>query len=425
MSRHNNTRRRSKWLAYRALEGQTRRTYHPSDHPRPLVHMGLFAAASLLALVCALNDEVATPQMQTIAQALFCVLAGGLYATSMLLIAMARAVLECVGELRPLPAIRHEEEEEGKEEEDATLPAVREEASSGAPKHDNADNIIMDNNSNDDDDEWYDVEMSNSARDVGGGTDNRSALPRETVVASMYFGGLGMFLALGPLCMWNGDASIAFMCALLLLSAALEPISHRLTHSLLMLAVVLVLMLIIGVQVSSPLRSKGVHSFADNPHVVAQLAALPRLPSWPFVLMVSTSPALLYMGSGAGLHAFHSMPPSKTLETGLPICLLMACIVLSWFNPIEMLVVQELLHMRSWVLMSLLAPPLLVIVLVLLVQMMRSRSILTGLAVLAAVFAVRQQTLRVGPVRALDAGALTCAGVAFVLAGARLIRRSI
>ena len=77
------------------------------------------------------------------------------------------------------------------------------------------------------------------------------------------------------------------------------------------------------------------------------------------------------------------------------------------------------------VLMSAVAPLLLMIVLVLLVQMMRSRSILTGLAILASVFAMRQQMLRVGPVRALDAGAMTCAAVALVLAGVRLMRCSI
>jgi hypothetical protein len=265
--------------------------------------------------------------------------------------------------------------------------------------------------------------MSNPG-DSGINNTDRGALPRETVVASMYFGGLGIFLALGPLCMWNAEATIAFLCALLMLSTALEPVSLQWTHSLLLVALLCALVLASMVQLAEPHLEHGTHAFAGNPRIVAQLTQLPHWPSWPFTVMAALSPCLLYMGSGAGLHAFHSMPPSKTLETGLPICLLMACIVLSWFNPLESLVLQELFSMRAWVIMSVMAPPLLVALLALLVQMLRSKCILTGLAVLTTVFVVRQQGLRVGPVRLLDLASIMCTVIAMALAIVQLVHRA-
>ena len=363
---------RRKWLAFHALEGRIR--VRP-ERPRPLAHLGLWLTSAALALVCAFNDDVATPQLQTIAQALFCVAAGALYALLMSVRLIARWVMSCVGE------------EEAVEEDDV--------------------------------DESEEEEPEFVIRDL---------LPRETIIATMYLGGLGMFLALAPLCMWSGDATLAFLCALLLLSATLEPVTQQLTHALLLLAVTLTLTCLIALHATGPhhLAQGAMHTFEHNAHIVAQLAVqMPpqRWPAWPFALMAATSPCLLYMGAGRGSHqGFHSMPPSKTLETGLPICLLLACVVLGWFNPIETLMLQELFRLRAWVLMSLLAPPLLVAQLALLIHMLRSQSILAAVAILAAVYGARQQTLRAGPPSALDAGALVSAGLALVLAVARLVR---
>ena len=373
---------RQKWLAFQALEGQ--RLSKHVDRPRPIAHIGLMLTAGLLALVCSLNDSVATPHLQTIAQALFCALAAGLYAVSMGVWILMRWVMACVGEHELGTSLSSSSSDESEADEKT------------------------------DDEEAQEEEPPPVF-------DRRDALPRETIVSSMYFGGLGMFLALGPLCMWNGHATLAFLSTLLLMSVSLEPITRQTTHALLLLAVLLTLMCAFAVQFAEPHLPPGAHAFEDNARITAQLAQLPRWPEWPFAFMAAASPCLLYLGSGVGLHAFLRMPPSKTLETGLPICLLMACIVLSWFNPLEALVLQELFQMRPWLLMSLLAPVLLIALLALLMQMLRSQSILTGLAALTVIFIVRQQSLRVGPVRALDAASIVCAALAVVLAGARLV----
>ena len=118
------------------------------------------------------------------------------------------------------------------------------------------------------------------------------------------------------------------------------------------------------------------------------------------------------------------MTPSKTLETGLPVSLLLACILLGWFNPIEAALwadhPQSPLQQPRLLLLLLAAPLLLVSVLAFLMHALRSRSVLPALALLTAVLAARQQATRTTPPRAIDAAALTFAAVALIFAVGRL-----
>lgn len=56
-------------------------------------------------------------------------------------------------------------------------------------------------------------------------------------------------------------------------------------------------------------------------------------PLWPFLIFSAVSPVLLRAGGGSvyvgGL--YHSMTPVQTLETGIPITILLAGLVLSWY----------------------------------------------------------------------------------------------
>ena len=365
---------RRKWLAFYALEGLVRRVHNP-EPPRPLAHFAMGLSACALVGLCGLNDAifVGLPQFQAIAQSLFCLYVGGLYAVYMLTSILAHLVFMCT-----------DAHEEDYEEGEAMI----------------------------DDDEEKELDALSRQRDT---------LPRETVVSSMYFGGVGAFLAIAPLCMWNCAVTLAFLGSLFVVAIAIE--QNTRTPVAVMLTGVTALTLACSAWVEA--SSAPPHRIPNGSH--AQIAVFldqsPHWPAWPFMLLATTSPLFLFVGNGAGLQAFHSMPPSRTLETGLPVCMLLACIVLGWFNPLEALVLAEpLSNLREQILMLLLAPLLLSATLAFLLHALRSHSVLPATAILTSIMTLRQQTFRHGGAspRAIDAATLTFAVLGLVLATTRL-----
>jgi hypothetical protein len=392
---------RRKWEAFYALEALVRRRH--AERPRPLAHLALLVAAALLALVCGLNDAplVAVPQFQAVAQSLFCVVVGGLYAVYMLTTFLARAVMHCAGEHRRRYTL--------KKKRHAPPPSDDEEEALWSAEEDEEE----------EDDEEADFDVLR----------HRNTMTRGQVVASMYLGGVGAFLALGPLCMWNCALTLAFLVSLLGVALTIESAVMSHTAWILMGASALTLGCAIGIEATLPMRTVALPESNRTATTLLLLLSAPTTTrAWPAWLILSAaSPPLLYTGLGGGGSATTTltpmMAPSKTLETGLPVSLLLACILLGWFNPIETALWAELsgggLPPRL-LLLLLTAPPLLVSVLAFLMHALRSRSVLPALAVLIAVMVARQQTVRASPPRALDAAALTFASVAFIAAIGRL-----
>jgi hypothetical protein len=420
-----------KWEAFYALEALVRRRH--AERPRPLAHLALLVASALLSLVCGLNDAplAAVPQLQAMAQSLFCVVIGGLYAVYMLTAFLARAVMHCAGERsssnksnninRPPPS-------------DYIIPA--------------------DNSNNEEEEELCDEEAEGGKEEDFDVLRNQTAsgiMTREQVVASMYLGGVGAFLALGPLCMWNCALTLAFLVSLLGVALTIESAVMSHTAWILMGASALTLGCSIGIECSLPMTlrqsraedlffsSEGAAAAVDNTHssgssnnnitahfalLMLQMDAPTQTRAWPAWLVLSAaSPPLLYAGLGGGGRGSPSMmmAPSKTLETGLPVSLLLACILLGWFNPIESALWAHHPHVQPRLLILLLVAPLLLVsVLAFLMHALRSRSVLPALAVLIAVMVARQQSTRASPPRVLDAAAITFATVALIAAAGRL-----
>ena len=128
----------------------------------------------------------------------------------------------------------------------------------------------------------------------------------------------------------------------------------------------------------------------------ALLLAQAGAPSlWPFMLLAAVSPLLLRAGGGGVLSGglYHTMSPSQTLETGIPVNGLLAGLVLSWFSPLENALVHThaLVNRGNCLAMVLVVPPALAATLALLLHSLRCRTSLVSVTVLTFAVMVRQQ----------------------------------
>jgi hypothetical protein len=443
---------RRKWLAFYALERLTaQRRVEPASvgeaSPRPWTHFALWLVAGLLVGVCGLNDApfASAPQLQAVAHAGFCLLIGGLYALYMLTTLIARFVLFCADEhpaafarmprawslpMR-VPASDPDDDDDDVHATTATQPNHASSSSSRTADEDDAYYEEDDDNEADND---FDVLRRHRRQ-------TPHHLPREVLIASMYFGGLGAFLALGPLCMWNAGVTLAFLSALLGMAIVFETPGASLTW-LLLATLTLTIGCAAGVELTMPPL---VYREAPTPNSTRLTMLLEsHWPQWPFMLLASASPLLLYVGMGAMVmpsmrapappHLF-LLTPSKTLETGLPVSLLLACIVLSWFNPLETAILPTLLlasHLRFHILMVATAPVLFVATLAFLLHALRSRLLSPAIAALTSVFVVRQGVMHLAhsssrprsmPFLMSAALALAALSLALAVARLRLVRR--
>jgi hypothetical protein len=307
-------------------------------------------------------------------------------------------------------------------------------------------------------------------------------LPREVVISSMYLGGTGTFLAVSPLCMWDCAVTLAFLVALFLIALLDTPRHTYRSHAywVLILLVTGAMSFAIAIEASSripqlasstliadyvrlhPLfftttlmiaeeEKMRAHENNDNNNITsstsyynphhaspssasafqlpdsdtqaALLLAQAGHPSlWPFLILAAVSPILLRAGGG-GVYVgglYHSMSPSQTLETGLPVNSLLAGLVLSWFSPLESVLVhtQNLVRHGYFLTMLLLAPAALAATLALLLHALRRRASLISVTVLLFALMVRQQTLHreLGQHNALDVWGLLLASLSLTVA---------
>ena len=390
-----------KWLAFRALEGRMRRP----EAPRTVAHMGLQAVVVGVVVLCALNHHLLpAPQLHAIAQAAFCIAVAALYAVYMLISGLAHAVLACAeprrnrdtARMRLIPTTDDhlcEDDDDNNNNEDPD-------------DNNNTSSIIEplpDAASIDDDDYYYyyhrQRDSSSSSADDNNNNEEPARLPRDVLIASMYFGGVGAFLALGPLCMWDCRVTLAFLFALLVLTLVTPPPAVATRWPLPACLAVCVACALVGASVLEHLRGaddaddgSNNNSSRVDPRLAALLAQFPRAPVWPFMLLGATSPFLLYLGGGSSDPTYHAMTTARTLETGLPVAVLLACVVLGWFSPIESALLMDIGAVPpSLIVLVAVAPPLLVAALALLLQALRTRSTLIALAFLTPVLVARQQ----------------------------------
>ena len=465
---------RRKWLAFRALEGKSRQV----TVQRPEVQAALAVTALLGVILCGLNDRPFrySGQLAGIAQALFCIIAAGLYCAYMVISFLMSVVLSCAEERqRQLRTYDHNEYHECIE---LTPPNEDDDAENHDDNNDN--DVIMT------DDIEEDRRRPRRSRTIA---PVHIGMPREIVITSMYLGGTGAFLSVGPLCMWDCAVTLAFLASLFVIAVVDVPSSRRgRLHWAVCVGMAFALAFAAAVEASSrmpqlasttssassPLFFEGWwrfytervslfgpssstqqqqavaaimaagnhHNHNNNSSVAAAAIAAAAAndivdpdqdteaailltqasnpPLWPFLIFAGISPVLLRAGGGSvfvgGL--YHAMSPSQTLETGLPVMMLLAGLVLSWFSPLE----AALLHTRGFlradtaIVMFVLGPGCVGSTLAFLLHGLRRRATLLSVGILLLIASLRQQVMhrRLGEHNLLDVLAVSSAALSML-----------
>ena len=335
---------RNKWLAFRYLHGK-----HASannSHPLYVSHIALGGLSFACVILCALNDAPIRPNpaLQVIAHASFIIAAACMYILFKVVNFALRMVLSCVEQ-------RYQSVSEGYDVEDELIANDEEAADSDAWK------------------------VSAAAE-----TEQIEHVPREAIVASMYMGGMGSFLAVAPLCMWYPPSTMAFCVALTLIAIHEEK-------------KIVCIIVCIGVTI-------GLCSWLEI--AKKQVAEGPEM--WTQIVVGASSPFFIWASTGAvGASAFyHRLSASQTLETSLPVSLVLAILVLCWYSPVEEMISFSMF--RTWRLagMMVLVPPYLSATLALLLHAFRTRKIAVAALVLTFILSVRLSVSSTGTLGLID-----------------------
>lgn len=260
-----------KWLAFRNLHGRHRET--PGSNI--LSHIALLLLCLAVVVLCTINDKPfqGSPQMQTIAQALFIIASACMYIVYMTITMALHLVLSCV-EHRYHGVAGYEEEEE--------LMVITEIKEGGVEEAVDADT-------------WKACDDPEQIERV----------PTEVVVSSMYMGGVGSFLAVSPLCMWYPPSTMAFCIALIMIAVHTEK-------------KIIAIVACVGFTI-------GFGAWFEFAKPIA-------MESWCHIIVGAASPFFLWMsaGNGGSLY-YHRLSAGKTLETALPVSVVLSILVLCWY----------------------------------------------------------------------------------------------
>lgn len=296
-----------KWLSFRRLNGalHTAGDNHADSTGSKTIVMGLVALCIVISL-CSINDVFFVKKMpqQAMIHAVFCIAAACMYILFKSMKCMVATVLSFsedgyhgIGHSSStFPSSSYSK----KTKNDAVVPPDVDITIS--PKPD------LDLNDDKSDSEVPDIDNWNEMleEESDGLLNHRfETVPREVVVSSMYLGGVGAFLAIGPLCMWNTASTLGFTVSLFLIAICSNEHPPAQTVSL-----------IATLGASVWIEASAVHDQATM---------------WPHIMLAAASPWLLRASSGTnkGLH-YHRLSPSQTLETSLPISVVLAILVLCW-----------------------------------------------------------------------------------------------
>ena len=334
---------RSKWLAFRYLHGKHARNAANNSHPLYVSHIALAGLSFACVILCALNDSPIrpNPSLQVIAHASFIIAAACMYILFKVVNFALRMVLSCVEQ-------RYQSVSEGYESEVE---------------------YASDEEVGKDIDAWKAAE-----------TEQIEHVPREAIVASMYMGGMGSFLSVAPLCMWYPPSTMAFCVALTLIAIHEEK-------------KIVCIVACIGITI-------GLCSWLEI--AKKQVAEGPEM--WTQIVVGAASPFFIWASTGAvGASAFyHRLSASQTLETSLPVSLVLAILVLCWYSPVEEMISFSMF--RTWRLacMMVLVPPYLSATLALLLHAFRTRKIAVAALVLTFILSIRLSVSSAGTVGLID-----------------------
>jgi hypothetical protein len=154
-------------------------------------------------------------------------------------------------------------------------------------------------------------------------------VPREVVVSSIYLGGVGVFLAIAPLCMWDTSCTAAFCFGLLIIASLTE---SDITLWLLVSSCITLtsIVWIDKVMNDDPWLGMGDANTTTTTTMARLIPSAAGAP-WPHIMVAAASPFLLRAAGGTNSILYHRLSPSQTLETSLPVSVVLAILVLCWF----------------------------------------------------------------------------------------------
>lgn len=114
---------------------------------------------------------------------------------------------------------------------------------------------------------------------------------------------------------------------------------------------------------------------------------------WPLIILSASSPMFLRAGGGGVSNFYFSLPPSQTLETGLPVSTILAILVLCWHNPNEQIIhdIQGMINLKTAIPMFVICPMCVAAALAFILYGFKKRSSGIIAVVLLLILCIRQQ----------------------------------
>jgi len=388
-------------------------TYHAL-----FAHVTLLVIVSGVAALCGVNPALghnhsSSVLLQSVVSSIFCISAGVLYGIYMILSRLLSLVLS-YAEKRSIVTSHYYSDLSY--DDQRLLDSDNEEDEDDYDEDDYGHN---NNNNFDDNHEHQYIFIHGKRRQVVHHFNRKKMLSRNVVISSMYLGGSGAYLAIPPLCMWDPTVSSSFICCLLILSvidggkliSEFKPnidtgqtiTNLKITKYLIHVAVLATICTVIWLD-SNNFGEFFYHNNNNgtiivdhnnhNKHNSNAGGGISIFLRWPLVILAASSPLLMRAGGGGVGPFMHSIPPSQTLETGLPVSILLSILVICWYSPLENPLLTKLTNMATVLPMFILCPLLISGALVFVLRGFKNRSCLYSSLLLTTILVVRQQITR-------------------------------
>ena len=210
---------------------------------------------------------------------------------------------------------------------------------------------------------------------------------REDIIASMYLGGSGAFLALPALCMWDTSVTVAFLASMQFGSVwekvkvlEYKPNVDRVTAIGILRGLHwsqhLLMMLLLSIVLWQDWHTRPAHM------------------EWPMVCISVLSPALLRLGcqrlNDPLTPSVTGLTPTHALETGLPVSTLLGTLLLCWYSPLGD-ILQTNVVWAQVIPMFLICPPAIAASLACILRGFRRRQTIGTCVLLTTAMVIRRQ----------------------------------
>ena len=393
-----------------SLKKSTTKTPQASCGHAIFGHVAFLVIVSGIAALCGVNHALSHHNvlLQSVVSSIFCISAGLLYGIFMIISRLLSLILS-YAEKRSIVTSHYYSD------------------LSYDNNNNNSDNDrrLLDSSDDDEEEEQQYIFIHGKRRQVVHHYNSKKMLSRSVVISSMYLGGSGAYLAIPPLCMWDPTVSASFIFCIVILSIVdggkiisefksnIDTgqtitnlrILRLIIHAVIMVTICFVILLDSNneeiTRYYSTVESTATHHHNNNNHSSGGAhgenhdGGIGIFIRWPLIILAASSPLLLRAGGGGVGPFTHSLPPSQTMETGLPVSILLSILVICWYSPLESpLLLNQLTNVGTSVPMFILCPLLISGALVFVLRGFKNRSCSYTSIILTCILVVRQQITR-------------------------------